>query len=68
MRATQHADANDLRFVPDPHYVDGHYEYVIGALDNPFGWVTGRDVPAPPLRDEGLDVDPGRVETAETPR
>ena len=25
--------------------VKGGYEYTIGALDNPFGWVTGRTVP-----------------------
>lgn len=60
----QHADAGDLRFVPDPNYVDGHYGYVIRALDNPFGWVTGREVPAPPLRDEPFDVG---IETADTP-
>ena len=68
LRVPQRADAEDVRFVPDPHYVDGAYEYVIEALDNPFGWVTGREVPRPPLRDEGLDDDPGRTSGPVTPR
>jgi hypothetical protein len=68
MRVTQHADAADLRFVADPNYVDGHYEYVIRALDNPYGWVTGRTVPHPPLRDEPFDTDPGRETGPVTPR
>ena len=68
MRVTQHADRDDLRFVPDPNYLDGHYEYVVDALDNPYGWITGRDVPAIPRRDESIDVDPGRESGPVTPR
>ena len=42
--------------------------YVIRAADNPYGWVWGNQVPQPPLRDEGLDVDPGRETGPVTPR
>jgi len=68
MQLTQHVKRGDLRFVPDPSYVDGHYEYAIEALDNPYGWVTGRAVPLPPIRDEEFDVDPGRTDGPVTPR
>ncbi len=67
-KVTQHADAADLRFVPDPNYVDGGYEYVVATSANPFGWITGADVPAPPLRDEPFDTDPGRAAAETTPR
>ena len=65
---TQHAEKKRLRFVPDPNYVDGHYQYTIRADDNPYGWVTGNTVPLPPLRDEGFEADPGRKTGPETPR
>jgi len=65
---TQHVKRGDLRFVPDPNYVDGQYEYTIEALDNPYGWVTGGAVPPLPIRDEDFDVDPGRVVAPVTPR
>ncbi len=68
MNHVQHADRNDLRFVADPNYVDGHYAYVIGADDNPHGWMAGAGVPPLPLRDEGFDEDPGRDDGAVTPR
>jgi hypothetical protein len=67
-RLTQHAEKDDLRFAPDPNYVDGLYEYVIAADDNPYGWIAGRGIPAPPLRDEGIDADPGRRVAPTTPR
>ncbi len=65
---TQHVDRTPLRFVPDPHYVDGHYSYTVRARDNPYGWITGRTLPGLPMRDEGIDVDPGRTSGPETPR
>jgi len=67
-RIAQHAETADLRFVQDPNYVDGHYEYVIRALDNEFGWITGRTVPPPPIRDEPFDEDPGRTNAPVTGR
>lgn len=57
----QHAERNDLRFVPDPNYVDGLYEYVARAPDNDAGWVHGRELPDLPLRDEPFDFDPLEV-------
>lgn len=67
-RAVHRIDRGDLRFLADPNYVDGHYDYVIEADDNPDGWVYGRDLPALPLRAEGIDVDPGRASGPQTPR
>ncbi len=68
MRITQHADRGDLRFVADPNYVDGGYEYTIAAPDNDAGWIYGRALPGQPLRDEGIDDDPGRAAESVTPR
>jgi hypothetical protein len=68
MNVPQRADDAGVRFVADPHYVDGHYGYTIRALDNAFGWVTARTVPPVPLRDEGIETDPGAAAGPITPR
>ncbi len=53
--------------------IDGYYAWramargrlTVGKL---FGWITGRELPPPPLRDEPFDVDPGRSRAPVTPR
>jgi hypothetical protein len=56
--ATQYADTGKLRAVPDPNYVDGFYEYVIRADDDPTGWVSRRRARSPAMAEESIDDDP----------
>jgi hypothetical protein len=56
--ALQHADAQDVRELIDPNYVDGGYEYVVKSDEDRTGWINRSRTRLAGMREETVDEDP----------
>jgi hypothetical protein len=54
----QHGDRRTLRWVPDPHYVDAGYTYVVRSDDDPTGWMSRVRPRMAGMTEEPFEFDP----------